>query len=146
MFEFKVQFVQRGKYSTFVVKSSNLMLYWAKVAVCSKVQTRYINVLCGESFWMGNLVVHCVSNLWCFEKLNLHYTTVKNVKVQSSQQRAKFALIIEGGGVTRKAEILYTWSNSCFSFVRFLSKRRKFFLHRKDCCVTNIKTNQIYII
>jgi hypothetical protein len=37
------------------------LLYWAKVAVCSKVHTKYRNVLCGESFWMGNLVVHRVA-------------------------------------------------------------------------------------
>jgi hypothetical protein len=48
--DFQAQFVQRGKYSTFVVKGSNLLLYWAKVAVCSKVHTKYRNVLCGESF------------------------------------------------------------------------------------------------
>ena len=49
-FDFKVQFVPHGKHSTFVVKCTNLILYWAIFGVCSEVQTKFITVLCGGEF------------------------------------------------------------------------------------------------
>jgi len=32
-----------------VIKTSQLMLYWEIIAVCSQIHTKYINTLCGQN-------------------------------------------------------------------------------------------------
>jgi hypothetical protein len=46
LFVLMAQFVPRSRHFVFVVKTSQLMLYWAEVAVCCEVD---ISALCRQS-------------------------------------------------------------------------------------------------
>ena len=46
-----------------VIKTSQLMLYWEIIAVCSQIHTKHINALCGQNVELLNvkLAVHIVT-------------------------------------------------------------------------------------
>jgi len=58
-----IQSVPRSKHSVSVIKSGQLMLYREIIAVCSQIQTKHINTLCGQNVELLNvkLVVHIVT-------------------------------------------------------------------------------------
>ena len=43
------QSVPRSKHTPSVIKTSQLMLYKEIIAVCSQIQTKHINTLCGQN-------------------------------------------------------------------------------------------------
>ena len=47
----------------FVIKTSQLVLYREKMAVCSEIHTKHINTVCGQNAELLNikLVVHIVT-------------------------------------------------------------------------------------
>ena len=62
---FKERFVQsapRSKHS-YVIKTSQLMLYREIMAICSEIHTKHINTVCGQNLELLNvkLVVHIVT-------------------------------------------------------------------------------------
>ena len=59
----KTQCVPRSKHNyVSVIKTSQLMLYREIIAVCSEINTKHINTLCGQNVEFVNvkLVVHIV--------------------------------------------------------------------------------------
>jgi len=48
-----------------VIKTSQLMLYREIIAVCSQIQTKHLNTLCGQNVGFVNvkLVVHIVTTV-----------------------------------------------------------------------------------
>jgi len=59
----KTQSVPRSKHSVSVLKASQLMLYREIIAVCSQVDTKHINTLCGLNVELLSvkLAVHIVT-------------------------------------------------------------------------------------
>ena len=53
----------RSKHTPSVIKTSQLMLYWEIIAVCSDIHTKHINTLRGQNVEFVNvkLVVHIVT-------------------------------------------------------------------------------------
>jgi hypothetical protein len=47
------QSVPRSKHSASVIKTSHLMLYSEIIAVCSHIQTKDINAVCGQNVKTG---------------------------------------------------------------------------------------------
>jgi hypothetical protein len=74
MFYVRTQSVPRSKHSIPVVKTSQLMLYREIIAVCSEINTKPINTLCGQNVELLDvkdvLVKLSVGLLW----LKLHST------------------------------------------------------------------------
>jgi hypothetical protein len=58
-----IQPVPRSKHSVSVIKTSQLMLYREIIAVCSQINTKRINALCGQNVELLNakLAVHMVT-------------------------------------------------------------------------------------
>ena len=58
-----VQNVPRSKHCVWVIKASQLMLYWEITAVCSQIHTKHINTVCGQNVELLNvkLAVHIVT-------------------------------------------------------------------------------------
>jgi len=49
------QSVPRGKHSVSVIKTSQLMLYREIIALCSQIQTKHINTVCGLNLELLNV-------------------------------------------------------------------------------------------
>ena len=65
----KIQSVPRSKHAVSVIKNSQLMLYREIIAVCSEINIKHINTLCGQNVELLNvkLVVHIVTaGLWSY--------------------------------------------------------------------------------
>jgi hypothetical protein len=58
-----VQSVPRSKHCGCVIKSSQLILYREIMSVCSEINTKHINTLCGQNVELLNvkLAVHIVT-------------------------------------------------------------------------------------
>jgi hypothetical protein len=50
-----MQSVPRCKHTVSVIKTSQLMLYREIIAVCSQIQTKHINTLCGQNVEFVNV-------------------------------------------------------------------------------------------
>jgi hypothetical protein len=58
LFYMRTQFVPRSKHSPpRLYKTSHLMLYKSKVAVCSEIHTKHINTLCGQNVELLNVIL-----------------------------------------------------------------------------------------
>jgi hypothetical protein len=53
--QIQIQPVPRSKHSASVIKTSQLMLYREIIAVCSEINTKHINTLCGQKVEFVNV-------------------------------------------------------------------------------------------
>jgi hypothetical protein len=62
LFHISTQLVPRSKHATSVIKTKLLMMYTAKISVCSESHTKHkCNVISKQDFLMLNLVVRIVT-------------------------------------------------------------------------------------
>ena len=75
----QIQSVPRRKLYISVIKTSQLMLYREIIAVCSQIDTKHINRLCGQNVELLNvkLVVHIVTT--GLQRVNIRYTQIQSV-------------------------------------------------------------------